>query len=113
MRDNTTGEAATVRAKILHALEHGEQMRAGELMRATGAAKCRMHSELARCVLRGLVTRIGEPPDSSYQIVRRHVDDWGDGGRELVYTGQRVADALANRTPLEVAWAKGRRRSRA
>lgn len=113
MRDDTTGEAYTARGKILKALEPGEQLRAGELLLATGVAKCRMHSELARCVLRGLVTRIGEPPDSRYQIVRRHVDDWGDGNRELVYTGNRVADALANRSALEVAWAKGRRRRHA
>jgi DNA-binding HxlR family transcriptional regulator len=113
MRDDTTGEAFTVRAKILQALEHGEPMRAGELMRATGAAKCRMHSELARCVLRGLVTRTGDPPDSIYQIVRRHGGEWGDEKRELVYTGHRVEDALANRSALEVAWAKGRRRCHA
>jgi hypothetical protein len=100
--------SVTVRARILAALAEGGTMRAADLMRATGAKKCRMHSELARAVTVGQVIRTGEPPNSEYALARRFCYDWG--GRDAVNTGHLVADALANRSHLEMAWAKGRRR---
>ena len=95
----------TVRARILAALAEGGTMRAGDLMRATGAKKCRMHSELARAVAVGQVVRTGEPPSSEYCLSRRFCYDWG--GRDVVNTGNLVADALANRSAIEIAWAEG------
>ena len=97
----------TVRARILAALAEGGTMRAGDLMRATGAKKCRMHSELARAVTVGQVVRTGEPPNSEYCLSRRFCYDWGRG--YTVNTGHLVADALANRSAIEFAWAEGRR----
>jgi len=100
----------TVRARILSALAEWTEdrpMRAGDLLRATGAKKCRLHSELARAVTVGQVIRTGAWPDSEYTLSRRVCYDWGRG--YTVNTGHLVADALANRSNLEMAWAKGRR----
>ena len=77
-----------------------------ELVKAGYVKKVVHITNRARRVF-GRPVRTGEPPNSEYCLSRRFCYDWGRG--YTVNTGHLVADALANRSAIEFAWAEGRR----